>query len=267
MEAVLFAAMVLQGMACAADDVLPPPKAFGPKTPAPKAPPYRAPQEQPIRSFLFEPTYDMWDLKHGKPESYLPQPGEIMLVTDPNVFWTITHNMGFAGQPHGSGIVVARPDGSLGILEAGPNDTLWVGISDLLPHLKEYDDKGQVWIRKRRTPLTQQQSAQLTDFAMRQNGKRFALIRLGAQLTLIRNRGPLRTYFLGKPNGDRSSYFCSELVTESLVAAGLMDAKIARPSATYPHDLFFDQSYNLYINSHYRLQDDWFPPSRWTYKP
>ena len=197
----------------------------------------------------------------------MPRPGDIMLVTDSNVFWKITHDLAFAGEPHGSGIVVARPDGSLGILEAGPNDTLWVGISDMLPHLKEYDDKGPVFIRKRRTPLTPQQSQQLTDFAMRQEGKRFALIRLGAQLTLIRNRGPLRTYYMGKPNGDRVSYFCSELVTESLVAGGMMDRNIARPSATYPHDLFYDQSYNLYISQNYRLQDNWFPPARWTYKP
>jgi hypothetical protein len=249
MQAVLFTALLLQGMAHGADERLP------------------APLEQPIPSYLFEPTYDMWDLHHGKPEAYVPQPGDIMLATDKNIFWTITHDMAFAGEPHGSGIVVALPDGHLGILEAGPNDTLWVGISDMLPHLKEYDDKGPVWIRKRRSPLTEEQSNCLTTFALRQKGKRFALIRLGAQLTPLRHRGPLRTYIMGKPNGDRCSYFCSELVTESLVAGGLMDRDIARPSATYPHDLFFDQSYNLYISRHYRLQDNWFPPARWTYKP
>ena len=219
-----------------------------------------------IPSYLHEPSYKMNAIPQGRPTPYVPQPGDIMLATDSNLFWTITHNMAFAGEPHGSGICVRLPDGSMGILEAGPNDTLWVGISDMLPHLKEYHDKGSVWIRRRRTPLTDEQSAQLTEFALRQQGKRFALIRLGAQLTLLRNRGPLRTYFLGKPNGDRVSYFCSELVTESLVAAGLMDRNIARPSATYPHDLFFDQSYNIYINTHYRLIDNWFPPARWTYK-
>ncbi len=231
-------------------------------------------QAQGIGSFLYEPSYEMSPLPQNRsnvapqnrPTPYVPQPGDIMLATDLNLFWTVTHDMAFAGEPHGSGICVRLPDGNMGILEAGPNDTLWVGISDMLPHLKEYRDKGSVWIRKRRTPLTDEQSAKLTEFALRQKGKRFALLRMCAQVTLIRNRGPLRTYFMGKPNGDRDSYFCSELVTESLVAAGLMDREIARPSATYPHDLFFDQSYNIYINTHYRLQDNWFPPAHWTYK-
>src|SRR5262249_47223497 len=149
-----------------------------------------------------------------------------------NRFWAITHDMAFAFAPHGSGIVVARPDGSLGILEAGPNDCMHVWIEDLLPHLHEYEVAGQVWIRRRKCPLTPEQCACLTDWALKQNGKWFALQRLGVQLTIFRTRGPLRTYFVGKPYGDRICYFCSELVVEALVAAGLVDATTARPSAT-----------------------------------
>jgi hypothetical protein len=190
-----------------------------------------------------------------------------MVYTDSNLFWEITHDLALAFQPHGSGIVVARPDGSLGILEAGPNDTFSVRVLDMLPHLREYEAKGPVWIRKRRTPLTPEQSARLTEFAMRQDGKRFALIRLGGQLTLFRSRGPLRTYFLGKPHGDRAGYFCSELVTEAMVAAGLIDAHTARPAATYPHELFYDRSYNFYLNRHFTLAADWEPPARWVSSP
>ena len=43
----------------------------------------------------------------------------------------------------------------------------------------------------------------------------------------------------------------------ALVAAGLIDAKTARPAATYPRDLFMDHSYNLYINKHLKLAPDW----------
>jgi hypothetical protein len=214
-------------------------------------------------SFLYEPAYRLDCYLRGQPRAYLPQPGDIMMYTDDNRFWTITHNLALAFQPHGSGIVVERPDGSLGILEAGPNDTLFVRILDVLPHLCEYEAKGPVWIRRRRTPLTPEQCACLTEFAMRQEGKRFALIRLGGQLTLLRTRGPLRTYFVGKPHGDRDSYFCSELVTETCVAAGLIDAHTARPAATYPHDLFFDHSLNLYLNRHFSLACGWEPPARW----
>ena len=214
-------------------------------------------------SYLYEPAYKLDCELRGEPRPYLPQPGDIMLYTDSNKFWAITHDLALAFEPHGSGIVVRRPDGRLGILEAGPNDTLRVRILDVLPHLHEYEIKGPVWIRKRKAPLTPDQSAALTDFAVRQDGKRFALGRLGLQLTPFRTRGPLRTWFVGKPKGDRCSYFCSELVTEAAVAGGLIDAETARPSATYPHELFHDSSYNLYLNRHFSLARCWEPPARW----
>jgi hypothetical protein len=218
-------------------------------------------------SYLYQPSYCMDKNLRGPAEAYLPGPGDIMLATDNNLFWKITHDMAFAFEPHGSGIFFSRPDGSLAILEAGPNDTLFIRNLDALPHLAEYADKGPVWVRKRRVPLTEEQSCRLTQFAVRQNGKFFALGRLGLQLTPFRTRGPLRTNFMGKPHGDRFSYFCSELVTESLVAAGLLDRENARPSATYPHDLFFEHSWNPFIESHYHLGDCWYPPARWTYCP
>ena len=221
------------------------------------------PCENVIDSYLYEPSYCLDNVVRGKARKYLPQPGDVLLATDKNVFWSVTHDLAFAFEPHNSAIIVRRRDGSLGILEAGPNDTLWIGISELLPHLKEYADKGPVWIRKRKLPLTAEQSACLTDFAERQCGKRFALGRMALLMTPIRNRGPLRTEFLGKPRGDRPSYYCSELVLESCVAAGLLDRETMRPSASFPHDLFFDHSHNRYINKHMPLACDWEPPARW----
>ncbi len=220
----------------------------------------------PSASFLYQPAFCMDDVLRLPAEAYLPQPGDIMLRLDNSVFWRVTHYMAFAFDPNGSGIVFARNDGSLAILEAGPNDTLWVRGMDMLPHLKEYADEGKVWIRKRKVPLTPAQSACLTAFANAQEGKRFALGRLGGQLTIFRHRGPIRTYFIGKPVGDRPSYFCSELVCESCVAAGLLDAERTRPSATYPHDLFYGRSWNLYIDKHLDINDGWFAPARWSYK-
>jgi len=203
----------------------------------------------------------------GPAEAYVPQPGDIMLRLDHSVFWRVTHYMALAFDPNGSGIVVARPDGSLAVLEAGPNDCEWVRTMDLLPHLQEYADIGRVWIRKRQVPLTPEQSASLTAFAMAQEGKRFALHRLALQLTPFRTRGPLRTYFVGKPCGDRPRWFCSELVSEACVAAGLLDPERTRPSATYPHDLFYGRSYNLFIDQHLDVNANWCPPARWTSCP
>jgi hypothetical protein len=218
-------------------------------------------------SYLYEPCYVLDKARRGSPRAYLPQPGDLMLRMDDSLFWEITHDLALAFRPHGSGVVVARPDGSLGILEAGPNDTLWCRVLDMLPHLHEYEVKGEVWIRKRKTPLTVEQSACLTAFAMRQEGKFFALLRLGGQLTPFRTRGPLRTWCVGKPQGDRIGYFCSELCVEALVAAGLIDRATARPAATYPHDLFFDKSFNPYLRKHFSLAEGWEPPARWVSHP
>lgn len=215
-------------------------------------------------SYLFPPAYCLDGVRRGPATPYLPQPGDIMLATDDNLFWMIAHNLAGTGHPHHSGIVFARPDGRLAILEAGPYDTLFVRTLDVMPHLRGYEQLGPVWLRRRTVPLTPEQSAALTAFALAQDGKRFALIRLGGQLTPLRSRGPLRTWFLGKPRGDRRSYFCSECVLEACVAAGLLDPARTRPAATYPRDLFFDRSLNPYINRTLKLFPCWDPPAQWS---
>ena len=210
-------------------------------------------------SFLCQPAFKIDHEIRSPVEPCVPQPGDIMLRLDNSVFWRVTHYMALAFDPNGSGLVVARKDGSLCVLEAGPFDTMWVRRLDLLPHLKGYADIGRVWIRRRKTPLTAEQSRLLAEFAERADGKRFALGRLGLQLTPFRKRGPLRTCFVGKPVGDQASYYCSELVTEALCAAGILDPERTRPSATYPNDLFFGRSYNLYIDKHLDINCAWQP--------
>jgi hypothetical protein len=218
-------------------------------------------------SYLFQPAYCLDEQLRGPAEPYCPQPGDIVLSTDRKLFWRIMFRLAFTDHPHHSGIIFAKPDGSLGLLEAGPHDTFYCHVLDVLPHLHSYDIEGPVWIRRRRTPLTPEQSAKLTEWAMAQDGKRFALIRLGGQLTPFRSRGPLRTWVVGGPHGDRRSYFCCELVMESCVVAGLLDPTTTRPAATYPRDVFFDQSINPYINKHLNMSPGWYPPARWTSHP
>jgi hypothetical protein len=218
-------------------------------------------------SYLYQPAFCIDEVRRTPAEPYLPQPGDIMLRLDHSVFWRVTHYLALAFDPNGSAIIFARPDGSLAVLEAGPNDCMWVRCLDMLPHLKEYADVGRVWIRRRKVPLTPEQSARLTAFAAKCDGKWFALHRLGIQLTPFRTRGPLRTRFVGKPHGDRKFYFCSELVCEACVAAGLLDPERTRPSATYPNDLFFGKSYNPFINKHLDINAGWHPPARWVDQP
>jgi hypothetical protein len=215
-------------------------------------------------SFLYQPAYCTDDVWLAPARAYMPQPGDIYLASDRSRFNRATHWLVGAADVHHSGIVFARPDGCMALLEAGPYNLGPVETLDALGHFRYHEERGEkVWVRQRRVPLTPEQSAALTAWALAQDGKRFAHLRLGAQLTPFRCRGPLRTYFVGGPHGERSSYFCSELVTESCVAAGLLDPACARPAATYPRDLFMDRSKNLFLNRHFDLSPCWFPPARW----
>lgn len=219
-------------------------------------------------SYLYQPAYATDHLLRLPAVPYEPQPGDIVFATDRSRFWKIMHNLAGTGHPTHSMIAFRRRDGSMAILEAGPHDTLRINTIDALQHLLDYEAEGRVWVRRRTVPLTEEQSARLTEFAEIQDGKRFAIARLGEQLMPFRQRGPLRTYVMGKPHGpDRNSYYCAELVIEALVYACLIDPKTARPSATYPRDFFMDHSPNLYLNHHLKLAPCWDPPQRWTSCP
>jgi hypothetical protein len=219
-------------------------------------------------SYLYQPAYCLDEVLRQPARPYVPQPGDIMLATDNKIFWKLTHNLAGTGHPHHSGVVFAKPDGCLAVLEAGPHDTVRINNLDWYPHFCLYEQKGRIWIRQRKVPVTPEQSACLTEFALAQEGKFFSLVRLGKQLTIFRSRGPLRTELMGKPHGiDRRGYYCSELAMEALVWAGLVDAETTRPAATYPRDIFFDRSPNPYLNNHLNLSDCWYPPARFTSCP
>jgi hypothetical protein len=223
---------------------------------------------QPPGSYLWQPSFEIDHDLRGPTRPYSPQPGDIVLSTDTSKFWKIMHNIAGTGHPTHSMIVFAFPDGKLGILEGGPHDTLKCRTLEALPHMYSYEVQGRVWVRKRAVPLTPEESARLTEFALATNERRFAIGRLGEQLTIFRARGPIKTAFVGYPHGlERQSFYCSELVTEACVYAGLLDPETTRPSATYPRDLYLDRSINFYINKHLKLAPCWDPPARWTSFP
>jgi hypothetical protein len=222
-----------------------------------------------IGSYLCQPAYSRdWETR-GPVESYVPQPGDIFLATDQRLWFRWGHLIAGANGVHHSGIVFARPNGELGLIEAGPFNKTKVEVMSPYTHMSAHNAVGdRVWIRRRRCPLTPEQSARLTAFAMAQEGKPFALARWFGQLTPLRTRGPIKTWFVGEACGNRPRWFCSELVTECCVAAGIMDRRVARPSAIYPSDLFWSRSYNLYLNHHLdELMSGWYPPARWLPAP
>jgi hypothetical protein len=218
-----------------------------------------------IGSFLDQPAYCEDHCRRYPVTPYCPQPGDIIFSADRSRFWTIMHKCAGTSHPTHSMIAFRRRDGSMAILEAGPHDTLHIETMDAIPHLRSYEVEGRVWVRRRAVPLTCEESDRLTEFCEIQDHKRFALIRLGQQLTPLRARGPIKTYFCGKPHGaGRRCYYCAELVIEAIVYAGLLDPEIARPSATYPRDFFMDASLNIYNNRHLCLAPCWDMPARWT---
>jgi hypothetical protein len=223
---------------------------------------------EPSPGFLYQPAFATDGVRREPCVSYCPQPGDIFMATDNDWVQIVGHRLAFSGPPHHSGIVVARPEGRFAVLEAGPHNGVKVCLIDVLDHLRSYEVKNEiVWIRRRKIPLTAEQSARLTEWAVRQDGKEFAVIRIAGQLTFLRSRGPIRTFFVGGPHGERDTYFCSELAMESCVYAGLLDPARTRPSATYPRDLFFGDSLNPFLHFNLAINSAWEPPARWTEHP
>ncbi len=215
-------------------------------------------------SSVAQPSFCVDDVIRGPLEVYVPQPGDIFLATDESFWLRLGHAVVGGRGFHHSGFIFARPDGRLGLIEAGPFNELVVRVLDPYQHMSNHVARGtKVWVRRRRIPLTPEQSARLTAFASSHEGKPFALLRGLSFMTPFSRRGVLRTPFVGKVHGDRARYFCSELVVESFVAAGLMDCATARPAATLPRDLFFGHSGNPYLDRHLNMDEGWYPPTRW----
>jgi hypothetical protein len=213
--------------------------------------------------YLCRPAFCLDGDLRGPARPYVPQPGDIFLATDQALWARVGHWLAGGAGVHHSGIVFRRSDGRMGLIEAGPFNSVRIEVMDPIDHMRQHVCAGdKVWVRRRCVPLTAEQSACLTAFVERQDGKPFAVGRMLRQVTPVRTRGPVRTWFVGGPHGDRDRFYCSELVVESCVAAGLMDCQTARPSATYPRDLFFGRSINWYLDTHLCL-DGWDPPARW----
>jgi len=230
---------------------------LGPK----KYPPVYIPTEAPF-GYLYQPTYDVRIAPREPATLYQPKAGDMLLMSNTTPFWTALYRLAYTGRPGHGGIVVTMANGELGVLEAGFNDTTWTRITPLAYRLAQYP--GTIWIRQRLVPLTPEQNARLTEFALVAENTRYATFRFALQITSFSGRGPLRTAVIGGPRGPGHRLFCTEAMLESVVYAGLIDPRFVRPGATYPQDLFYDRSRNPYIDRHPPLAGGWAPPAQWT---
>lgn len=220
-------------------------------------------------SFLYQAAFAEDEIIRLPARDYELQPGDIVLSADGSKFWLRMHQLAGTSHPTHSMIAFAMPDGRVALCEGGPHDTAKCRLLEAIPHMASYEKEGRVWVRRRKCPLTPMQSARLTEFCLAVNCRDFAMKRLLVQLTPLRTRGPIRTAFVGRPQGlERESFFCSELVCEALVYAGLLDARTTRPSATFPRDIFFGDSLNPWLHVHLpKMNASWDAPARWTGSP
>ena len=234
------------------------------------APPRPDPGPHPGFGSLHQPAYSIDKQPRPPLEPYRPQAGDVLLLSNTSPLFTFLYKLAFTGPPGHSALVVVRPDGTFGQLEAGVDSVPRTEVNQLDRRMHLYP--GTIWVRRRTCPLDPSQSHALTDFGEKEKGRAFAVGRFALQVTPLRSRGPLRTFVIGRPKRPGMipfrDYFCSEVVIEALVFAGVIPRATARPAATFPEDMFFDQSRNRYLARHPPLGGGgWEVPRLWERNP
>lgn len=174
-------------------------------------------------------------------ELYDPQPGDLIFFRVRRATQNLLYYLACAGGVTHVAIVVRRPDGDLVLLEA-PGPAYPVMLTDIPSRLHSYD--GRIFVRRRRTPLTPQQSTALTEFACAQDGKTFRTwgIILPMFASPVNRTG---SKCCGPADLDAPRWFCSPLVAAAGVVAGLLDPCVVRPKFTDPEDLYTDKHLDL----------------------
>ena len=188
---------------------------------------------------------------------YTPREGDLIFYDDRSRTWTALFALAGTGPPLHMGIVVKKADGKLAVLEAGPDDRLWVELLDLPGRLHQFDRDfrgGIITVRRCKKTPSREQSAALTRFALAQKGKRYAAGRLLLQGTPLRARGRMAPLW-AKTQLDRDAWICSELAVAAGSVAGLFDPRAVLANATYPRDLV--------DNKRHRLGSVWHDAARW----
>ena len=182
-------------------------------------------------------------VNHAVP--YYPQAGDIFLYDDLVPWHHLLFKLAGTGPPTHAAMAIEQPDHKVALLElTGPTFIkAKVVIMDVFPRLKSYE--GNVMVRRLRQPLTQEQSAELTNFALAQEGKNIAFKRGLLQGTPFRARSGLRRQLFARTYFDRKSWFCSEMVVAAACAGHFLDPHVYHANAMYPRDLAFDETYNL----------------------
>ena len=98
--------------------------------------------------YLCQPAFCVDDALRVPTEPYNPEPGDIFLASDQALWSRVGHWwVGSQGLQH-SGILFARSDGRIALLQAGPFNSLKIEVLDPAAHTREHVEKGdRVWVR------------------------------------------------------------------------------------------------------------------------
>lgn len=189
--------------------------------------------------------------------AYQPREGDLVFYDDHDAVWSALFAYAGTGSPLHMGIIFKKPDGKLAVLEAGPDDSVWVKLLDVdkrLPQFQE-DFKGLIRVRRCKKALAEEESKALTKFAVAQDGKRYAVGRLLLQGTPFRERGLKDGMAKGRTILDRDSWICSELAVAAGTVAKLFDPKVVHSTVAYPRDLI--------DNARHDLSESWHDAAVW----
>jgi hypothetical protein len=208
--------------------------------------------------YLIMPPAPVVRVSYPSVQPYWPQPGDIVVYDNTSKFFHMMFKIANTAPPTHAAMVIARPDGTPALLElAGPKTmTAQVCIMEVEPRFASYP--GAVKVRRIRTPLTPEQSNDLTRFADGQVGKSFALGRCLLLATPFCPREGLRRELFGYTPTSRHRWFCSELVVAAGASAHLYEPTAYCANATVPRDLAVDERMDL--------SQLYFPPVPWTAK-
>ncbi|MBI2804980.1 MAG: hypothetical protein HYX68_08365 [Planctomycetes bacterium] len=214
---------------------------------------YRVSATTPVGFVMEAPPRPLGDRPQLRP--YQPQPGDIVLYDDYNRLFHIAFMLARTGPPTHTAIVIEGTDGKPALLElTGPRTlTAKVCIMDVGTRFRSYP--GDIWVRRIHKPLTPAQSHELTQFALAQQGKSFAIGRVLLHGSPFCPRTGLRQALFGHTYTNRRRWFCSELVVAACARAGVLDGRTCCANSTFPRDLTSDD--RMPLSKHYG------PPVPW----
>jgi len=203
--------------------------------------------------WFYEPDGKGGTIKRVEP--YCPREGDVLFFDDMSKIWEKLFALAGTTPPFHTGIVIKKPDGSFHVLESGPDDTLHVFILEARERLHNF--KGVLQVRRCKKILCPEESATLTNFALAQEGKRYAMWRLLLQGTPCRLRNGLTERYIATTKLDRKRWLCTEIVVAAGTLIGTFDSTV-KANVCYPLDMLDDQhKYN--IGAWYELPGYWAP--------